>query len=294
MSTLAQIDALKHDLAELSKNLADVENRSRLAKQSLQCAKRKSFYLSAAYSLRKPAERYSLWNFGVLIVGPAAAVVLAFIAMTVVGVPSGFKFYTALLTALAALSLLAVMLKFPATSELPKLIADQRLLANQFQAEATRLDEEATILQQKISLTKNTINELLESDRLKRELLLKQNWKAMRGPEWEQYLVQVFDALGASAETTRTTGDQGVDLLVRFGQMMIAVQAKGYVGSVGNEAVQQVVAGKVHYGCDRAAVITNSRFTAPARALAASNQCFLIGEKEFPAFVFGSNLELFK
>ena len=294
MSTLAQIEALKQEAAELSSDLVEVENRSCLAKQSLKGAKRKSLYLRAAQALRKPAEQYSLWNVGVLIVGPALSIAFVFVLLAIIGAPGGLTFVTGILTALVAFVILAVMLNIPATHSLPSHIADRGTEAEQFYRDAELLEQEATNLRQKISATQTAINELLESDRLKRELLLKQNWKTMRDAEWGQLVIQVFDALGASAETAQTTGGQGIDLLVRFGKILIAVQAKGYVGSVEIETVQQVIAGKNHYGCDRAAVITNSRFTAPARALAASNRCFLIGEQEFPAFVLGSNLELFK
>ena len=294
MSTLAQIEALKHEVTQLSSDLANMENRSRYAKQSLQSAQRKSRYLRAAQALRKPAEQYALWNVGVLIVGPTLSIAFAFVLLAIIGAPGGLTLFTVILAALSVLVILAVMLNIPATHSLPSLISDRGTEAEQFYRDAEHIEREATHLRQKISSTQIAINELLESDRLKRELLLKQNWKTMRDADWGQLVIQVFDALGASAEVAQTTGDQGIDLLVRFGKILIAVQAKGYVGSVGIETVQQVIAGKNHYGCDRAAVITNSRFTAPARALAASNRCFLIGEQEFPAFVLGSNLELFK
>ncbi|RIK88624.1 MAG: restriction endonuclease [Planctomycetota bacterium] len=120
-----------------------------------------------------------------------------------------------------------------------------------------------------------------------RELLLRQHWTAMRGSEWEAFLAEVFHLLGGVIEATGKTGDQGVDLVVNFGQRRYAVQAKGYVNSVGNSAVQEAVAGMAHYRCNCSAVITNSRFTPGAIALAESNCCLLIGEDQIPAFVLG-------
>jgi len=58
---------------------------------------------------------------------------------------------------------------------------------------------------------------LLKSVEFKRELLLRQNWKAMRGPEWEAFLAEAFRLLGGSVEATGATGDQGVDLIVDLG-----------------------------------------------------------------------------
>jgi restriction system protein len=54
--------------------------------------------------------------------------------------------------------------------------------------------------------------------------------------------------LGFSVRKTKVTGDQGVDLIVEGEGRLIAVQAKGYTGSVGNKAVQEVYAGMAFYG----------------------------------------------
>jgi restriction system protein len=118
--------------------------------------------------------------------------------------------------------------------------------------------------------------------------LLQKNWKAMRGPEWEDFLARVFRLLGATVEPTGTSGDQGVDLIAVMGPRCYAIQAKGYVSAVGNGAVQEAVAGMAHYRCNACAVITNSRFSTGAVALAESNRCRLIGEDEVPSLVMGN------
>jgi restriction system protein len=110
----------------------------------------------------------------------------------------------------------------------------------------------------------------------------------MRDSEWEEYLVEVFHALGAKAKRIGGAGDQGVDLLVEHSGARIAVQAKGYYHAVSNGAVQEAYAGMCHHGCCACAVITNSRFTKGAHDLAASTGCILIGEDEFPALVMGN------
>lgn len=109
----------------------------------------------------------------------------------------------------------------------------------------------------------------------------------MRGVELEQYLEEVFTLLGYAVEATRTTGDQGIDLIVVRGNLRIAIQVKGYFNSVGNAAIQEAYAGMAHYKCHRCAVITNSRFTSGAVELAKSTRCLLIHEDNFRAFVFG-------
>ncbi|MCZ7583666.1 MAG: restriction endonuclease [Deltaproteobacteria bacterium] len=59
--------------------------------------------------------------------------------------------------------------------------------------------------------------------------------------------------------------------------MKYAVQVKRYTGQkVSRRAVSDAVAGKAHYGCTHAMVVTNSTFTPGARLLAGSTGCELI------------------
>jgi restriction system protein len=53
--------------------------------------------------------------------------------------------------------------------------------------------------------------------------------------------------------------------------MRIAVQAKRSARLVGVRAVQEVVAARAFYGCERAMVVTNSYFTDEALVLARTN-----------------------
>jgi HJR/Mrr/RecB family endonuclease len=120
------------------------------------------------------------------------------------------------------------------------------------------------------------------------ECLFNRNWRAMRGGELERYLAEVFALLGYAVEAIGKSGDQGVDLIVAKNGTRIAVQVKGYYNSVNNAAIQQVHAGMIYYKCQRCAVITNSRFTRSAKALADSTGCTLIDESNFRHFVFGT------
>lgn len=119
------------------------------------------------------------------------------------------------------------------------------------------------------------------------KVLYRENWRAMRSIEFEDYLEQVLRVQGYLVETTKVTGDQGVDLVVSKHGVRIAIQVKGYHHSVGNAAVQQAFAGMAHYLCDQCAVITNSRFSSSAVELAGSTNCVLIHEHNFRDFVLG-------
>jgi hypothetical protein len=97
------------------------------------------------------------------------------------------------------------------------------------------------------------------------------------GTEFETYLAAVLKQEGfADISGTPKTGDQGADLIAKKNGRKIAIQAKRYKGSVGNEAVQEVAAAVKFYGADEGWVITSGTFTPSAKALAHRNGVRLI------------------
>lgn len=132
------------------------------------------------------------------------------------------------------------------------------------------------------------INQLREAHQSRINQLLDCHWQGMAGVEFEEFLAAVFQELGYRVETTKVTGDQGVDLVVSKDGRKAAIQAKGYPGStVGNKAVQEVHTGKTFYGCQFAVVITNSAYTSAARELAAKVGCVLIEKNQIPELIEG-------
>jgi Restriction endonuclease len=68
--------------------------------------------------------------------------------------------------------------------------------------------------------------------------------EVLQGVPFEQFLESIFVEWGYEVETTKITGDQGVDLIVSKRGVRTAVQAKGYSNStVGNSAVQDAETG---------------------------------------------------
>jgi HJR/Mrr/RecB family endonuclease len=122
--------------------------------------------------------------------------------------------------------------------------------------------------------------------------LLASNWRQLRGVPWEEFLQKILDCHGYAVEMTRTTGDQGIDLIAQKNGISIAIQAKGYAGSVGNDAVQQAFTGMTIYGCSHCAVITNSEFSQSAIDAANKTGCILVSGPEIIAFAQGQ-LEVF-
>lgn len=89
------------------------------------------------------------------------------------------------------------------------------------------------------------------------------------GIKYEDYCCTYLQEKGYSTQTTVASGDQGADIIAEKDGIKIAVQCKYRTeGSVGNDAVQQALAGKIYYDCDLALVITNVDFTTQAQSAA--------------------------
>lgn len=88
----------------------------------------------------------------------------------------------------------------------------------------------------------------------------------MSGHEFERFLACLFKRMGYRTRLVGASGgDFGADLVIEKGGVSIAVQAKNYeLGHVGNDAVQQVIAGTTYYNCQAALVVTNSLYTKAA------------------------------
>lgn len=103
------------------------------------------------------------------------------------------------------------------------------------------------------------------------------NFSKLKGTDFEYLLYRLYESMGYLVQVTGKTGDQGGDLIATKGQERVLIQAKCYKDwSVGNNAVQQAVAAKNHYDCNRAMVITTSVFTREATELAKTNNVELV------------------
>lgn len=97
----------------------------------------------------------------------------------------------------------------------------------------------------------------------------------MSGAEFEQFVCELFKKMGYIAYVTKISGDQGIDVVAEKDSVKIGIQAKCYSGTVGNSAVQEAVAGKSFYMCNRIIVVTNNYFTKSAIELANANSVTL-------------------
>ena len=92
---------------------------------------------------------------------------------------------------------------------------------------------------------------------------------------YEDYCAVILRDAGWRTHTTPLQ-DQGVDVIAVLRGTKVALQCKKYAHPVGNRAVQEVVAGRIHYGAHIAVVVSSAPYTRSAQALAASTQVLLL------------------
>lgn len=92
----------------------------------------------------------------------------------------------------------------------------------------------------------------------------------MTGLEYESYVAAKLRTMGyKNVSVTPGSGDYGADVIgYDKNGVKICFQCKKHQGTVGVSAVQEVIAAKAYYGCEKAVVITTATFTPNARNLA--------------------------
>lgn len=91
----------------------------------------------------------------------------------------------------------------------------------------------------------------------------------MDGHEFEFYCAELLNKMEFyNVSVTKGSGDQGVDIIATKDGIKYAIQCKNYASPLSNKPIQEVCAGKVFYGCQIGAVMTNSTFTTGAIELA--------------------------
>ena len=103
------------------------------------------------------------------------------------------------------------------------------------------------------------------------------------GREFENHCKDLLKSLGfQNTDLTRSTGDQGGDLIAFQGSIKYIFQCKCHKKKQGNKAVQEAIAAKTFYKAHRCGVISRSEFTKSAYDLARPNYCllFTFGELE--------------
>ncbi|WP_052954489.1 restriction endonuclease [Microvirga vignae] len=98
--------------------------------------------------------------------------------------------------------------------------------------------------------------------------------------DYERFCAERFTAIGWATRLTKTSGDQGADIICEANQKRLVVQCKLYSGSVGNAAVQEIIAAREYEYADLAAVVSNAPFTVAAKELASAASVLLLHHDE--------------
>lgn len=116
----------------------------------------------------------------------------------------------------------------------------------------------------------------------------------MSSGEFEQYVGKLMKRRGHKTKVIGKAGDMGVDVVAQNGAKKYAVQVKRYNQPVSRRAVSDAVAGKEHYGCNAAMVVTNNYFTKGAMDLARSTKCQLVDRDTLADWIVDSRKETTK
>jgi restriction system protein len=108
--------------------------------------------------------------------------------------------------------------------------------------------------------------------------------KVSTGIQYEQYCAQTLQEVGWNAQLTKATGDQGTDIIAERDGRRIVVQCKFYSSPVGNKAVQEAAAARLHERADQAIVVSNATYTNAARQLAGTTGVILLHHDDLASF----------
>ena len=86
-------------------------------------------------------------------------------------------------------------------------------------------------------------------------------------------------------EVTKGSGDFGVDIIATKGGYRYAIQVKRSSGIVSRRAVSDAVAGKSHYSCNAAMVVTNGYLSKQSQQFASSVGCEIIDRDKIAEWI---------
>ena len=154
--------------------------------------------------------------------------------------------------------------------EAKDIMNEQENIVSNWRIEQARLQNESKIKQERRQAER-------ERKRKERINFSFEEIDKMTGIEFENFIKNLLQKKGfENTQTTKASGDDGVDIITYKNEVKIAVQCKRYSGKVSNSAIQEVNSGKDVYQCQKACVITNSYFTDSAKNIAKIHNVKLI------------------
>ncbi|MGO9209949.1 MAG: restriction endonuclease [Terriglobales bacterium] len=98
----------------------------------------------------------------------------------------------------------------------------------------------------------------------------------MSPSEFEAFCAEELRRNGWEARVTLQSRDQGVDVIAEKDHVRVVLQCKLYSSPVGNHAVQEAAAARAHEQANFGIVVSNQRYTEPAKQLATTNGILLL------------------
>lgn len=102
----------------------------------------------------------------------------------------------------------------------------------------------------------------------------------MSGEDFEMFLMNLFQRLGYKTEHIGKLGDYGGDLIIEKDGIKTMVQAKRSKYKIREKAIQEVIAAKENYHCDKAMVVCNNYYYYHAWKLAQNTNVTLWTRKD--------------
>jgi restriction system protein len=100
--------------------------------------------------------------------------------------------------------------------------------------------------------------------------------EAMGEDQFQSYTADLLRAQGYGVLKTAGLGSRHIDFLLTRGKGNCVCRLQRQTRQVCRSVVAEVLAGMEMYGCENAMIVTNQRFTLPARLLARQFGCVLI------------------
>ncbi|MFL0194554.1 DUF2034 domain-containing protein [Clostridium sp. WILCCON 0269] len=154
----------------------------------------------------------------------------------------------------------------------PESLNEDEVEQGQLQLESLNDDEKMQEIERllKDNLTKERSSEIDKSnfDNIK------------TGYDFEYYLKSIFDKLGFLTTVSKTSQEQGANLILEKDDTKTVVQAKFYNSPIDNKAIEELAGSLRFYNAQKGIVVTNNIFTKSAIELAAVNNIKLIDGNE--------------
>ena len=145
------------------------------------------------------------------------------------------------------------LLKSPVASRI-KLYEEARTAYEATREEAERTQREAERARREVERAQ------WEAESARRRKFL-EHWMSLSGAAFERELATLYRRLGYRVESTPSSGDQGVDLVLRKDGKTTVVQCKGHQARVGPAVARELLGSMVDFGADSGILACTGGFT---------------------------------